>query len=179
MTREAALACGKSVPIGNDTFGRSYWVFSAEPTSLFVCQVDPKSANTAPTRKQWHMFRKPEEIASVMVCMGQSPLCDTLKQVFPEATKMLKDRSWSTLLFARRLGCSPKETAGLLPQKGPKPYAEEQIDYGPVSIDSLFFSVFITAFSTNQLSLNAIFSLLLRTKTFLSNQLMGNYFGML
>ncbi|KAL7541225.1 hypothetical protein ACHAXR_012783 [Thalassiosira sp. AJA248-18] len=125
MTREAALACGKSVPIGTDPFGRSYWVFSAEPTSLFVCQV------TAPTRKEWHRFHKPEEIASVMVCLGKDTLCESLKEVFPEAAKIVKDRSWSTLLLGRSLTRDSDGAEALSPSKEDEgKAAEEQDDYG-------------------------------------------------
>lgn len=134
MTREAALACGKSVPIGTDPFGRSYWVFSAEPTSLFVCQVDSKPEVAVSTKKQWHRFHKPEEIASVMVCLGKGLLCETLKEVFPEAAKIVKDRSWSTLLFGRSLPRESEAAKALPPSKEPETAAEEQVDYGEVSI---------------------------------------------
>ena len=120
MTREAALVCGKSIPIGNDPFGRTYWVFSAEPTSLFVCHVDSKPKVGMSTRKQWHRFCMPEEIASVMVCLGKVPLCETLKEVFPEAAKRVNDRSWSTLLFGRSLPQSSKRAQALSPSKEPK-----------------------------------------------------------
>jgi len=130
MTREAALVCGKSIPIGNDPFGRSYWVFSAEPTSLFVCHVDSKPEGGMSTKKQWHRFCMPEEIASVMVCLGKVPLCETLKEVFPEAAKRVNDRSWSTLLFGRSLPQASKRAQVLSPSKEPKTAAEEQVDYG-------------------------------------------------
>jgi len=135
MTREAALACGKSVPIGSDPFGRTYWVFRAEPTSLFVCQVDPTPVVAVSIRQQWHRFQKPEEIASVLVGLGKSSLCSTLKQVFPEASKMVKNRSWSTLLFERKLVCLPTAAEELSHEKSTETYAGEQIDYGPPFVE--------------------------------------------
>lgn len=134
-TREAAIACGKSIPIGNDPFGRSYWVFSAEPSSLFVCS---STSATSPESKQWHRFHKAEEVASVMVCLDKNSLLyESLTEVFPEATKMIKDRTWSTLLFERCL--APKEEGSDAPPVSDKPMADaEEQDYGPVS-SILFF----------------------------------------
>lgn len=142
MTREAALACGKSVPIGTDPFGRSYWVFGAEQTSLFVCQVDSTPGVEASTRKQWRRFHKPEEIASVMVCLGKDPLCESLKEVFPEAAKIVKSRSWSTVLYSRSLPQEPESAKALPPSKETETDTDEQADFGPVSINfSVSFSL--------------------------------------
>lgn len=130
MTRDASLVCGKSIPIGTDPFGRSYWVFSAEPTSLFVCTVDAKSG----AGQQWHRFHEPEEIASIMVCLGgKDLLCETMKEVFPEAAKVVKDRSWSTLLLGRSLHRKSDSAKGLPPSEEPEMVAEEKADYGAVS----------------------------------------------
>lgn len=136
MTREAALACGKSIPIGTDPFGRSYWVFGADQSSLFVCQVDSKSGATESIRT-WLRFHKPEEIAAVMVCLGKDPLVESLKEVFPEATKVVKDRSWSTLLMGRKLTKKPEE-AQLSPKESDGMDVEEQNDFGAVSTNLLF-----------------------------------------
>lgn len=147
MTREAALACGKSVPIGTDPFGRTYWVFSAEPTSLFVCQsITVPGDATSPSQNHWYRFHKPEEIAAVMVCLGKNPLRETLKEVFPDARLLCKGRSWSTLLFDR---CLPKESeaANATPQLSDKPKSDgEEQDLGPVSAPCFsLISIFITA----------------------------------
>ena len=131
MTKEAALLCGKSVPVGTDPFGRTYWVFSADPTSLFICQDVPDPGNATTTHKQWRRFHKPEEIASVIVCLGKDPLCETLKESFPEATKVIKDRSWSTKLFQRIFPQDKEATkASPLPKEGA---TSEEGDFGPVS----------------------------------------------
>ena len=139
MTRVAALACGKSIPIGTDPFGRTYWVFSADPTSLFVCEASSSPGDAASEQKQWYRFNKPEEIASIMVCLGKDPLCEPLKEVFPEATKLVKDRTWSTLLYGRCL-LQEKEDAKASPTDKPKSPPEEPADYGAVSVLSLFIS---------------------------------------
>ena len=107
LMKGAAMACGKSTPIGLDRWGRSYWVFRAEPKSLFICETVSSSSDdvSSPTKK-WHRFAKPEEIASVIVCLGKETPCEMLKEVYPEAVGLVKDRSWSTLLYAR----SPAKT---------------------------------------------------------------------
>ena len=101
LMKGAAMACGKSTPIGLDRWGRSYWVFSAEPKSLFICEIIPSSDDVSPPTKKWHRFAKPEEIASVIVGLGKETPCEMLKEVYPEAVGLVKDRLWSTLLFAR------------------------------------------------------------------------------
>jgi hypothetical protein len=128
MTRESALACGKSIPIGTDPFGRSYWVFSAEPSSLFICQDVATPGVASPPKKQWHRFHQPEEIASVMACLGKDPLCEALKEVYPEAARVLKDRSWSTLLYRRNL--LSKDNAIKESNSPQEKTNEEQADYG-------------------------------------------------
>jgi len=127
-TREAALACGKSIPIGNDPFGRSYWVFSAEPSSLFICSSSPSSDAESPavSTKQWYRFHKPEEIASVITCLGKNPLSESLNEIFPEAKKIIQDRTWSTLLFENILQKS--EDAEPSPKRQRKD--KEEQDYG-------------------------------------------------
>ncbi len=134
MTREAALTCGKSLPIGTDPFGRSYWVFSADPTSLFVYETDSLPGVASPTLRQLHRFHKPEEIASVMVCLGRNPLIESLKEVYPEAAKLLSDRSWSTCLMGRMLRRNPEATESLPLSDETKMVEDEQTDFGAVSV---------------------------------------------
>jgi hypothetical protein len=134
MTRIAAFSVGKTTPIGTDPFGRTYWVFSADPTSLFVCQVN-SNPDALSTQKQWHRFHKPEEIASVIVCLGVHPLCDILKDAFPQAAKAVKDRSWSTLLLGRSLRREPDAVKAMPPSDKPKSVSEEQVEFGEVSIN--------------------------------------------
>jgi hypothetical protein len=133
LTREAALSCGKSLPIGTDPFGRSYWVFSADPTSLFVCVANSIPGVASSSLNQLHRFHKPEEIASVMACLGRDPLCESLQEAFPQATKVLRDRSWSTLLMGRRLRRDTEVTDAILPSDDTKKADEEQADLGAVS----------------------------------------------
>jgi hypothetical protein len=179
MTRIAAFSVGKTIPIGTDPFGRTYWVFSAEPTSLFVCQeiTNPESAST---QKQWHRFHKPEEIASVMVCLGKHPLCDTLKEAFPESAKAVKDRSWSTLLLGRSLLRKPDAVEAMSPPDNSKSVSDEQVEYGEVSNN--VGPLFLPKSASNMiliLILSICSSLLSRMKTCLLSRKMGNFYGTL
>jgi hypothetical protein len=133
MSRIAALSVGKTIPIGTDPFGRTYWVFSAEPTSLFVCQVSSNPVAMS-TQKQLHRFHKPEEIASVMACLGKHPLCDLLKEAFPEAAKALKNRSWSTFLLGQGLNRADAVLDSSSPDH-PMSVIGVEVDFGEVSIN--------------------------------------------
>jgi hypothetical protein len=107
LARDAAMSCGKSLPIGQDNWGRTYWVLKAEPKSLFICvQSNSLSQNDQSTSKTWHRFSTPEAIASVIVCLGKDPPSESLKEAYPEAFNMVKDRTWSTLLMQKRLSAS-------------------------------------------------------------------------
>lgn len=157
LTREAALTCGKSTPIGTDPFGRSYWVFSADPTSLFVCEMNSTPDAASPTLKRLHRFHKPEEIASVIVCLGRDPLCETLKEIFPEATKVVNDRSWSTLLMERSLRRDPEATEALPISDETKVVEEEQTDFGAVS--AIIFLSTVSLKHTNANPIHFVFSM--------------------
>jgi hypothetical protein len=134
MSRIAALSVGKTIPIGTDPFGRTYWVFKAEPTSLFVCQVNSNPGEPS-AHKQLHRFHKPEEIASVIVCLGKHPLCDLLKEAFPVAAKALKNRSWSTFLLGQSLPREPDAVLATSSPDHPMSVSGEQLDLGEVSIN--------------------------------------------
>lgn len=131
LIRDAAITCGKSIPIGTDTFGRSYWIFSAEPTSLFICET-VTAPETAETSKKWHRFGKPEEIASVIVSLGKDAPCESLKETYPQAVALIKDRSWSTLLLRRML---PSEIATTATDAATAPTftKQDKNEYGEVS----------------------------------------------
>lgn len=176
MTREAALTCGKSIPIGTDPFGRSYWVFSADPTSLFICEGDFNPGASSDLRHM-HRFLKPEEIASIMVCLGRDPLCESLKEVFPEASKLVNERTWSTLLMGRCLLRDPEVADKSPTSDEPKIDEEEQIDYGAVSVNSYLASKSLSKCLLDLLPF--LFSHLSKTKTFLSSQQKENFSGTL
>jgi hypothetical protein len=92
--REAASTCGRTLEIGKDGAGRSYWNFNSDSGSLFVCLEGGDN--------DWHRFSEPETIASVMVGLGKDEIVKDLKRAFPEAYRVLKDGTWSELLLKRR-----------------------------------------------------------------------------
>ena len=55
--REAGIICGRTLEIGKDVSGRSYWNFRSDPSSMFVCLEGASSEN------KWHRFSDPETIA--------------------------------------------------------------------------------------------------------------------
>ena len=112
LARDAAISCGKSIPIGQDHSGRTYWLFKAEPKTLFICEMSSEMANSDdnPSAK-WHRFSTPEAIASVMVGLGKDPPSESIKEAYPEAAKLVKERMWSTKLMQRALKMSPATDA--------------------------------------------------------------------
>jgi len=132
-------------------------VFSADPTSLFVCEMNSTPDATSHSLKRLHRFHKPEEIASVMVCLGRDPLCETLKEIFPEATKLVNDRSWSTLLMERSLRRDPEATEALPLSDETKVVEGEQTDFGAVSAVILSSTVSLKHLNANPI--HFVFSL--------------------
>jgi hypothetical protein len=96
----AGMTCGRTLSLGKDTVGRSYWKFNAD-SSLFVC-ADASFRNINSAAPTWHRFTEPEEIASLMYCLGIDSVVSELKRAFPAAALMLKTGKWSELLLKRR-----------------------------------------------------------------------------
>ncbi|KAL7511584.1 hypothetical protein ACHAXN_008574 [Cyclotella atomus] len=126
MARDAAVSCGKSIPIGQDTCGRTYWLFKAEPKTLFICDIVDSKNHDSPTAK-WHRFSSPEAIASVMVGLGKDSPSESLKEAYPDAAAMVKDGSWSTLLMKKALTTSP-EMGSMMEGVTPNHQSEEKED---------------------------------------------------
>jgi hypothetical protein len=108
MEWDGSMTCGRTLSLGKDAMGRSYWKFN-EDSSLFVCaDAALRTVNSAsPT---WLRFTEPEEIASVMYCLGIDSVVSELKRAFPKAARMLKTGTWSELLLKRRFPMNWKES---------------------------------------------------------------------
>jgi hypothetical protein len=91
--KDAALTCGRSLSLGFDAWGRSYWKFNGV-SSLFVAVENDQ---------EWHRFDDIAAIASIMVCLGKNEPVSELKRVFPEAAKLLKKGAWADILQKRVL----------------------------------------------------------------------------
>jgi len=98
IENDAGMSCGRTLEIGRDEAGRSFWKFDSDPDSLFICtQVDEGSNDPA-----WHHYEHPESVASVIVGLGKDPVVRELKRCYPTANEMIKDRTWPDLLMKRR-----------------------------------------------------------------------------
>ncbi|KAL3905231.1 MAG: hypothetical protein SGILL_009760, partial [Bacillariaceae sp.] len=94
--REEGIKCGRTLEIGVDGAGRSYWHFNQDLGSLFVCS--PSKDGTS----KWQRFAEPEAISSVIISIGRDPLVPELKRTFPKAASLIRNSQWSELLLKRR-----------------------------------------------------------------------------
>eukprot|EP00934_Nitzschia_sp_Nitz4_P004114 Nitzschia sp. Nitz4//scaffold47_size129522//67235//74024//NITZ4_003555-RA/size129522-augustus-gene-0.109-mRNA-1//1//CDS//3329552812//4104//frame0 len=104
--RQAILAemqegntCGRTLEMGRDELGRSYWIFNTDPGSLFVCEE--RTEGVGKKNAKWHKYSEPEDIASVMVSLGKNSMVQDLKKAFPKSWKMVGDRSWVEAIMKR------------------------------------------------------------------------------
>jgi hypothetical protein len=100
--QEAGVTCGRTLALGKDETGRSYWKFNGD-SALFVCLFrngeDPPSSHVL---KSWHKFSLPEEIASIICYLGHDKVVPELKRAFPESALLLPGKVWADLLLKRR-----------------------------------------------------------------------------
>jgi hypothetical protein len=95
VEREAGITCGRTLEIGADSAGRSYWHFNNDLGSLFVCTPIPGK------NSRWQRFSGHETISSVIVSLGKDPVASELKRTFPEAAALIRSGKWSELLVKR------------------------------------------------------------------------------
>lgn len=91
IEKDAGMLCGRTLEIGRDSQGRSYWKFGSEPNALFVCEAG-----------SWSRFAFPEDISSVMVGLKKDPVVKDLQRSFPEAKKLLRDGTWSNVILMKK-----------------------------------------------------------------------------
>ena len=103
LERDAGMKCGRTLKIGNDGCGRSYWIFHSDPNSLFVLE---EADNLSSDQQKWLRFSDPESIASIIVGLGKGPTVNELKRVFPDAAKLVREGTWSSLVLARKFRSS-------------------------------------------------------------------------
>ncbi len=94
IEREFSAMCGKSVPIGTDRQGRSYWKLSSCPNSLFVTEHGKEGTLC-------HRYSAPETIASLVVCLGKCKLAEDIKRGYQDVSELLQSRKWTDLLQKR------------------------------------------------------------------------------
>ena len=93
--RSSGNWCGRTLSLGCDKAGRTYWKFLSDPRSLFVlsCRSDGS--------KTFKRFSDPETIASVIVFLGNHSIVKEIREIFPEARKVLESGAWSSRLQMR------------------------------------------------------------------------------
>lgn len=99
--REAGITCGRTLSLGTDGAGRSFWHFHAEPDTLFVCEPVASTASNQEVPLTWTKFTSPEAISSVIVSLGKDPLVQELWQTFPNSAELVKKRGWQELLMKK------------------------------------------------------------------------------
>lgn len=98
IEHDAGMTCGRTLELGRDSAGRSFWKFDSDPDSLFVCIQGVENA----TEPAWHHYEHPESVASVIVSLGKDPIVKELKRCYPAAYQMIKDGTWSDNILKRR-----------------------------------------------------------------------------
>jgi hypothetical protein len=93
--REAGIRCGRSLELGTDSFGRSYWHFLNDLESLYVCEPGPEET------AKWQKYSEPEVISSIIVSLSKDPIVQELKNAFPNSVKLIRNKTWSDLLMKR------------------------------------------------------------------------------
>ena len=97
VEREAGISCGRTLDLGTDSAGRSYWHFYNDLESLYVCEYDSFG------NVKWQKYSEPETISSIMISLSncKDPVVQELKKTFPNSVKMICDKTWSELLLKR------------------------------------------------------------------------------
>ena len=95
--REAGISCGRTLELGTDSSGRSYWHFYDDLESLHVCEHDSKG------NAKWQKFSEPETISSIILSLSnlKDPIVQELKNTFPNSVKLIRNKTWSGLLMKR------------------------------------------------------------------------------
>jgi Bromodomain len=103
VEKEAGMFCGRSLEIGRDRFGRSYWKFHSLLSTLFVCDESNVQQGTRSNYSAtWHHFSDEASVASVIVSLQRDPIVRDLMRAFPDSRKLVEDHSWSEVLMKRR-----------------------------------------------------------------------------
>ncbi len=100
--KEFGLMCGRTLEIGKDVIGRSYWRFHADPSALFVDPVGLPIDGGLENQGRWHRFADAATISSVIISLGKDPIVRELRRIFPEADRMIKRKTWSNELLKKK-----------------------------------------------------------------------------
>jgi len=92
LEKDAGSTCGRTLSLGNDRFGRSYWKLKGD-SSLFVYE-DNES-------RHWRRYMERDVIASVMHFLERDQVVNELVRVFPDSAQLYHNRKWRELLLMR------------------------------------------------------------------------------
>jgi hypothetical protein len=101
LERQAGILCGRTLALGCDAAGRSYWHFHAEPKALFVSQTKKNAEISDELLSEWTKFDSPEAISSVISLLGKDPVAKELWRIYPESAKLVKNREWQELVMKK------------------------------------------------------------------------------
>lgn len=108
IEKEAGMVCGRTLEIGRDRFGRSYWRFYSLSDSLFVCEENVLDQfTTGDSSSIWHHFPDAASIASLIVSLKNDAIVRELGRSFPYAHKLVRDGTWSDILLKQRYPLVP------------------------------------------------------------------------
>jgi hypothetical protein len=96
IEKQAGSMCGRTLEIGRDNYGRSYWQFYGDKQSLFVCGKVGENNEV-----KWHRFGDAASIASVIMCLRKEHPSKDLLKAYPAASRLLKSGVWSDVLLKR------------------------------------------------------------------------------
>ena len=105
--KEYGTSCGRTLSIGTDNFGRSYWKFDLDPHSLFI--LDRRSDGT----QIFHRFSEPESITSVIVYLKKKEPVNEIRRAFPKSVSLLVNRKWAELLQNKRFNRTIRHENGM------------------------------------------------------------------
>jgi hypothetical protein len=97
IERQAGTKCGRTLELGRDSAGRSYWQFNGDQNALFVCASSSDS-----NKLTWFRFTGAASISSVMMALRKDSMSKELQAIYPEASEMLKNGSWTNELLKLR-----------------------------------------------------------------------------
>jgi hypothetical protein len=102
VEKDAGLMCGRTLEIGKDMDGRSYWKFHSDSDALFVCVDAVRNDQMPLSSGSWYHYEYPESIASVIITLGKDPIVKDLKRSFSVADSLIRNGTWADLLLKRR-----------------------------------------------------------------------------
>mmetsp|Transcript_18552 Transcript_18552/g.27564 ORF Transcript_18552/g.27564 Transcript_18552/m.27564 type:complete len:1268 (-) Transcript_18552:75-3878(-) len=80
--QDTGVLCGRTLPLGTDSLGRSYWKFKND-NALFVQH-----------KSTWYCYYEPAIIAGIVAGLGAGRMATELKRCFPEAARLSERRRW-------------------------------------------------------------------------------------